>query len=240
MYDIVIHMASLVLVRHGESRWNLCNRFTGWIDVPLSENGIREAHACAKHCKAFDFSAAYTSKLERAHLTLFILLASQNRTGIVQHEHDAKYYRWVKHSNGCGEGEIPVFESSALNERYYGSLQGLDKQQAVERYGAEKVLAWRRNYHARPPGGGECLEDTLKRAQPFLVKQILPRVRKGEDVLLVGHGNTLRTAIKYLEGISDEDIAFVDLPKAHPLVYTFTRGKWKRTSGEFTFDRPLR
>lgn len=240
MYDNAIPMASLVLVRHGESRWNLSNRFTGWIDVPLSENGIREARACAKHCDAYDFSAVYTSKLERAHLTLFILLANQNRTGIVQHEHDAKYYRWTKHSNGYGTSEIPVFESTLLNERYYGALQGLDKQQAVERYGAAKVLAWRRGYHARPPGGGESLDDTLNRAQPFLVKQILPRVRKGEDVLLVGHGNTLRTAIKYLEGISDEDIAFLDLPKAHPLVYTFVRGKWKRTSGEFTFNRPLR
>ena len=233
-------MASLVLVRHGESRWNLSNRFTGWIDVPLSENGIREAHACARHCDTFDFSAAYTSKLERAHLTLFILLAKQNRTGIVQHEHDAKYYRWTEHSNGYGTSEIPVFESTALNERYYGALQGLDKDEAVKRYGAERVLTWRRGYHARPPGGGECLEDTLKRAQPYLVKQILPRVRKGEDVLVVGHGNTLRTAIKYLEGISDDDIAFLDLPKAHPLVYSFVRGKWKRTSGEYTFDRPLR
>lgn len=233
-------MGHLVLVRHGESRWNQCNRFTGWIDVPLSENGIREAHACAKHCKAFDFSSAFTSKLERAHLTLSIILASQNRTGVMQHEHDAKYYRWIKRSNGCGEGDIPVFESAALNERYYGALQGLDKKQAEKKYGSKRVLAWRRGFTSKPPGGGESLAETFDRVEPYFTRHILPRVRKSDDVLFVGHGNAMRAAIKHIENLSDEDIAFVDLPKATPIVYEYRRGAFKRVSGEYHFNRPLR
>lgn len=233
-------MGTLILVRHGESRWNKCNRFTGWIDVPLSRNGMQEAERCAVHCKAFDFSAAFTSKLERAHGTLFITLSKQNRTGVVQHEHDVKYYRWVRHSNACGDGEIPVFESTSLNERYYGSLQGMDKKHAEKRYGAGDVLAWRRSYHARPPGGGESLEDTFNRTLPYFQKHILPRVRRGEQVLLVAHGNTLRAVIKHLEKISDGDVAYLDLPQARPLVYKYSKGAWKRTAGVYAFDRPLR
>jgi 2,3-bisphosphoglycerate-dependent phosphoglycerate mutase len=233
-------MGHLVLVRHGESRWNQCNKFTGWIDVPLSENGIREAQACAKHCKKYKYTSAFTSKLERAHLTLFIILASQDRTGIVQHEHDASYYRWTKRSNACGVDDLPVFESKALNERYYGALQGMEKGEAERKYGAEKLLSWRRGFHARPPGGGESLEDTFKRVQPYFLRHVLPRVKKSEDVLFVGHGNALRAAIKHIENISDDEITFIDLPKATPIIYEYRRGKFHRIEGEYTFRRPLR
>lgn len=232
-------MSNLVLVRHGESRWNLCNRFTGWIDVPLSENGIREAQACAQHCKAFDFSAAFTSKLARAHLTLFIILASQNRTGVIQHEHDAKYYRWIKRSNNCGEGDLPVYESSALNERYYGALQGLDKNAAEKKYGKEKVFAWRRDYRARPPGG-ETLHETFERVWPYVRRHVLPRLKRGEDILFVGHGNTMRSIIRHLDKLPEDEAPFLDLPHGIPIVYRFTRGTWKHVSGEYDFGRPLR
>jgi 2,3-bisphosphoglycerate-dependent phosphoglycerate mutase len=233
-------MGHLVLVRHGESRWNQCNRFTGWVDVPLSEAGIEEAEKCAHQCKKFDFAAAYTSKLERAHSTMNVILAHQNRTGIVQHEHDKKHYKWVAHSNGCGTDDIPVIESTALNERYYGRLQGLEKGEAEKKYGKEKVLAWRRSYDAKPPGGGESLEETFNRVLPFFRKYILPRVRKSDDVLVVAHGNTLRAMIKFIEKISEIDIAFVDLPQAQPIVYEYKRGGFKRISGEYHFNRPLR
>lgn len=232
-------MGYLVLVRHGESRWNLCNRFTGWIDVPLSENGIREAQACAKHCKAFDFSAAYTSKLARTHSTLFIILASQNRTGIVQHEHDAKYYHWIRRSNHCTEDDLPVYESTALNERFYGKLQGMDKDEAERVYGKEKVFAWRRDYHARPPGG-ETLEETFQRAWPYVRRHVLPRLKRGEDVLFVGHGNTLRSIIQHLERLPVEDVPFLDLPERVTIVYRYRHGRWTHVSGEYAFGRPLR
>lgn len=232
-------MSYLVLVRHGESRWNVGNRFTGWVDVPLTAKGIREAVRCSMHCRAFDFDAAFTSNLERAQSTLLIILSLQNRTGIFQHEGQGKHYRWFCTSNKCLPNDIPIFESEALNERYYGKLQGMEKHAAERRYGKAKALAWRRGYADRPPGG-ESLKDTFARAFPYLSRRVLARVKRGENVLLVGHGNTLRATIKSLEGISDHDIALVDLPEGRPIVYEVRRGTFTRVKGSYRFNRPLR
>ncbi|MBI5654126.1 histidine phosphatase family protein [Candidatus Uhrbacteria bacterium] len=232
-------MGKLVLVRHGESRWNLSNRFTGWIDIPLSENGIKEAGRCAVHCKDFDYSAAYTSTLTRAQETLLIILSGQARTGIFQHADDTRYSGWIRNSNRRVGDDIPIFSSSALNERYYGMLQGMDKTAAERKYGKDKVKAWRRGYADKPPHG-ESLEEAHARMHPYLVRNILPKVRRGETVLVTAHGNTLRAAIKHLEGISDQDISYVDLPEAKPLVYEYSRGRYQRIEGEYGFDRPLR
>ena len=232
-------MSHLVLVRHGESRWNLCNRFTGWVDVPLSENGVLEAQRCAKHCKSFNFSAAFTSRLQRAQATLLIILSQQNRTGIFQHRDDPRYSRWISLSNQCGGDDIPVFADSVLNERYYGVLQGMDKRDAERKFGKEKLTAWRRGYADHPPKG-ESLEDAHARMHPYLVRTILPRVKRGEDVLLTAHGNTLRAAIKHLENLSDETIAFVDLPEAMPLIYEYRKGRYQRIAGDYRMNRPLR
>lgn len=238
-YTLKKCMSILVLVRHGESRWNECNRFQGWVDVPLSENGVREAEHCAKHCKEFDFSAAYTSALVRAQETLLLILAQQGRTGIFQHDHDPRYSKWVKTSNHCGDGDIPIFETQTMNERYYGDLQGMEKIEAEKKYGKSKLLVWRRGYEERPPNG-ESLKEVFERVHPYFMKHVQPRLKRGETVLLSGHGNTLRSIIMHLEHITEEDIAFVDLPGARPLVYEFTRGKYKRIAGEYQFDRPLR
>lgn len=232
-------MSTLVLVRHGESRWNVCHRFTGWVDVPLSESGILEAQQCALHCKQFEFNAAFTSRLERAHATLLMILAQQDRTGIVQHDHDPRYSKWVKASNHCGGNDIPVFQSDQLNERYYGTLQGMEKGTAERKFGKHQVLEWRRGYAERPPGG-ESLKDTFERMHPYYVRHIQSRLRKGETVLVSGHGNTLRSLIKFIEKISDQDIPLVDLPEAQPLVYTYARGRYERTAGHYEYDRPLR
>lgn len=233
-------MGKLILVRHGESRWNLEGRFTGWVDVPLSENGVAEAEACAKHCRKFDYSAAFTSALSRAQETLLIILSLQGKTGVFQHgDGEARYRKWIRSSNALRENDLPVFAHTALNERYYGALQGMVKAEADKRFGAEKVLAWRRGYTDRPPRG-ETLEEAHGRMHPLLMRSILPRVRRGENVLVTAHGNTLRAAIKHLEGISEERIAFVDLPPAKPLVYEFQKGRYVRIEGEYRFDRPLR
>lgn len=228
-------MGKLVLVRHGESRWNLSNRFTGWVDVPLSENGIREAHLCARHCEKYQFSLAYTSTLSRAQSTLFSVLSQQGRTAVVQHPEDKRY----GYKNGQLELDIPVRVSSVLNERYYGALQGLIKTAAVEKFGNKKVVHWRRDYHGRPPKG-ESLCDVFLRLQPFIKGHLHRQLKQGHTALLASHGNTLRAIIKSLEGISDEDIAFIDLPHAKPLVYELKNGKYKRIEGEYTFNRPLR
>lgn len=233
-------MGKLILVRHGESRWNLAGRFTGWVDVPLSDNGIKEAESCARHCKKFEYTSAFTSTLSRAQETLLIILSLQQRTGVFQHMNGSlSYAKWIRSSNTVREADIPVYANIALNERYYGALQGIEKTEAEKKFGTEKVLAWRRGYKDRPPRG-ESLEETHARIHPFLMKSILPRVRRGETVLVTAHGNTLRAAIKHLERISEEKIAFIDLPQATPLVYEYRGGNFTRTEGEYRFDRPLR
>lgn len=233
-------MGTLVLVRHGESRWNLSNRFTGWVDVPLSKNGVQEAERCATFCEQFNFDAAFTSKLQRAQATLTIILSHQDRTGIFQHQEEGPHYRWFCESNTCAIDSIPVYDTRTLNERYYGELQGMDKTQAEKKYGVDDVVRWRRSYKARPPRG-ESLKDVESRVRPYLLKKIAPLVAQGKTILVSAHGNTLRAIIKHLENLSPENIALVDLPEAMPLVYTSADGKkFKRVSGEYEFDRPLR
>lgn len=227
-------MGTLVLVRHGESRWNLSNRFSGWVDVPLSENGVLEAQRCAKHCEGYTFSLAYTSALSRAQSTLFIILSQQDRTAIVQHPEDARY----RYKDG-NRADIPVEVSQTLNERHYGLLQGLNKKAAERVYGKDRVICWRRGYHDRPPKG-ESLHDTYNRVLPFFLKVIVPRLRRGHTILVASHGNTLRSLIKYIDQISDEGIACVDLPEARPIVYKYAHGKYRHIEGDYTFRRPLR
>lgn len=232
-------MGKLVLVRHGESRWNVCNRFTGWVDVPLSENGVREAERCAVHCQKYNFSAVYTSALERTHVTASIILSRQNRNGIIQHDESPRYRKWTRLSNTCGGDDIPIYESPVLNERYYGDLQGMDKKQAEKVYGKKQVFAWRRSFSEKPPGG-ESLKQTFMRIHPYFDAHIVPRIAKSETVLLSGHGNTLRAIIMHIEDISKEDIVNIDLPEAKPLVYEYRRGTFVRIAGEYRLNRPLR
>lgn len=227
-------MGRLVLVRHGESRWNLSNRFTGWVDVPLSENGVREAQLCARHCENFRFTIAYTSMLARAQSTLFIILSQQDRTAVVMHEDNRYSYK-----SHLAKNDIPVIRHPALNERHYGLLQGLSKSAADKKYGKKKVLSWRRSFHGAPPQG-ESLHEAFRRVQPFFVTQIEHRLKEGETILVASHGNTLRAIIKNIDGISDKDISFVDLPHAEPVVYDYFRGKYKRYKADYSFDRPLR
>lgn len=231
-------MSFLVLVRHGESRWNLENRFTGWVDIPLSKNGVREAERVARHCLNFKYSVAYTSALERAQATLSIILSRQNKTGIFLHHGNKRYSKM--HTTGKEKDDLPVITSEKLNERYYGDLQGMNKHFAEEKYGKDKVFLWRRGYASRPPRG-ESLKEVHARVHDLLHGEILPSVKRGESILCVAHGNTLRAIIKHLENISSDDVAFIDLPNATPLVYRCSaRGQYIRTEGVYKFSRPLR
>lgn len=191
-------MAILVLVRHGQSQWNLENRFTGWKDVPLSARGEKDAHRAGKVLreKGFRFDIAFTSRLIRASETSRILLEE------------------------LGQSSISTVMDAALNERHYGSLQGLNKAESAAKFGQEQVYQWRRSYSMRPPEG-ESIEDCVQRTTPFFVEHILPRVFEGKNVLVTAHGNSLRPLVKYLENLSPEETASAEFGLCTPYVYHF-------------------
>jgi 2,3-bisphosphoglycerate-dependent phosphoglycerate mutase len=214
-------MFKLVLLRHGESQWNLDNRFTGWTDVDLTDNGRREAKAAGEllQREGYGFDIAYTSVLRRAIRTLWITL-------------DTMDLMW-----------LPVVHSWRLNERHYGALQGLNKAETAARFGEQQVLTWRRAYAVAPDPltpddprwagrdprykhlapsdipATECLRDTVVRVMPFWKDSIAPAIQRGRRVIVAAHGNSLRALIKYLDGISDDDIVGLNIPTARPLVY---------------------
>ncbi|MFP4189942.1 MAG: 2,3-bisphosphoglycerate-dependent phosphoglycerate mutase [Candidatus Woesearchaeota archaeon] len=230
-------MSYLVLVRHGQSMWNLANKFTGWVDVPLSERGILEAMQAAKDLQSLKFDVAFTSNLIRAHQTLFSIMASQKRISVMVHD-DSKHKRYYLHPDVIEKDEVPVYQYQKLNERFYGDLQGMDKDQARRRFGKEQVFKWRRSYSVRPPHG-ESLKDVCRRSVPCFEKMIMPVVKEKKNVLVSAHGNSLRAIIKHLDGISDDDIPHLELPTGKPIVYKYMRGKLLKDNHEHNFDRPL-
>jgi 2,3-bisphosphoglycerate-dependent phosphoglycerate mutase len=211
----------VVLLRHGESTWNKENRFTGWTDVDLSEKGLEEGQAAAKTLKdgGFTFDIAYTSVLKRAIKTLWLTLEGMD-------------LMW-----------IPVYRSWRLNERHYGSLQGLNKAETAAKYGDEQVLIWRRSYDTPPPALEEsddrfpgkdpryedltkeelplteCLKDTVARFVPYWENTIVPVIKEGKKVIIAAHGNSLRALVKYLDNVPDEEIVKLNIPTGVPLVY---------------------
>lgn len=214
-------MHKVVLLRHGQSQWNKENRFTGWVDVPLSPEGEAEARAAGDLLKAegFLFDRAFSSVLKRAIKTLWICLERMDRM-------------W-----------IPIEESWRLNERMYGALQGLDKKEMVDKHGEAQVQLWRRSYDTPPPPMDEthehwpgrdpryaklrpeelprteCLKDTVARFLPYWEGQIAPAIRRGEQVIIAAHGNSLRALVKHLDGVSDADIVGLNIPTGIPLLY---------------------
>lgn len=219
-YKVVMILGKLVLVRHGQSQWNLENRFTGWVDVPLSPKGREEAASAGKKLRDVRFDAMYVSHLMRAIQTLhYILLElSDTRIPIVYHE-EKRILDW-EHYSGEKEKEIPVYQSVDLAERYYGDLQGLNKAETMKKYGDEQVHLWRRSYDINPPNG-ESLKDTCDRTIPYYKNHILPHLHAGKNVLVVAHGNSLRSITKFVENISDTEIPTVEIPTGVPIVYTF-------------------
>ena len=214
-------MHKLVLIRHGESTWNLENRFTGWTDVDLTATGVEQAKNSGRLLKAegYEFDLAYTSVLKRATHTLWHCLDEMDRT-------------W-----------LPVQHSWRLNERHYGALQGLNKAETARQYGDEQVLVWRRSYDTPPPPLAaddarsergdrryanlqpgqvpltECLKDTVERVMPFWTEAMAPAIKAGKRIVVAAHGNSIRALVKYLDNISDSDIVGLNIPNGIPLVY---------------------
>jgi len=187
-------MATLVLVRHGQSVWNKENKFTGWVDVDLSEKGVEEAEKAGELLTDYKFDEAYTSVLKRANRTLDIVLKK------------------------IGQEDIPITKDQALNERMYGDLQGLNKDDTRAKYGEEQVHIWRRSFDVQPPGG-ESLKDTAERVIPYFEKEIAPKIKAGEKLIIAAHGNSLRALIMKLDKLSPEEILNVEIPTGVPKVY---------------------
>ncbi|MDX2257792.1 MAG: 2,3-bisphosphoglycerate-dependent phosphoglycerate mutase [Hyphomicrobiaceae bacterium] len=189
----------LVLVRHGQSQWNRLNMFTGWRDPDLTEQGISEAERAGRMLKAqgFHFDIAYTSLLRRAQRTLDLLL------------------------DEMGQSDLPIIRDVALNERDYGELSGLNKDEARDRWGEEQVLIWRRSYDIAPPGG-ESLKDTAARVLPFYKTRIWPDIKNGKNVVVTAHGNSIRALIMYLEELSAKEILEREVSTGAPMIYRLT------------------
>ena len=196
-------MPTLALVRHGQSQWNLENRFTGWVDVPLTDKGLAEASRAGELLRetGIRFDCAFTSDLQRAQETLRLILEKLGTNG------------------------IPIERDKALNERHYGSLQGLDKAETAEKYGKEQVHIWRRSYDIAPPDG-ESLKDTAARTLPYFERRILGEIAAGRNVLVAAHGNSLRSIVMQLDKLSREEVLELNLDTGVPLVYELdARGK---------------
>lgn len=230
-------MSYLILVRHGESRWNLANKFTGWVDVSLTERGINEASAAAKKLKGYKINHAFTSSLERAHETLNIILSRQKMTAIFLHPIEKKK-NWYSCKHHSERTEIMAHTTDLLNERYYGRLQGLNKDSVSRHYGQKKVMIWRRGYDTRPPGG-ESLKDVYQRVIPFFTKRVVPFLEKNKNVIVASHGNTLRALLKYIEKVPPEHLPHLNLPPGEPIIYQYSHGKYSRLGRPLTFDRPI-
>lgn len=199
-------MSNLILIRHGESQWNLENRFTGWVDVPLSPKGEQEAKAAAELLKSYTFDKAFTSKLKRANDTLAFILKASNQTG------------------------IPTEYDQALNERHYGALQGLNKEETAQKFGADQVHIWRRSYDVPPPadktelnpeGISESLKDTAARTLPYWETKIFPEIKAGKNIIVAAHGNSLRSIVMHLDGLTKEQVLELNIPTGKPLLYVF-------------------
>ncbi len=215
-------MPRLILVRHGQSIWNLQNRFTGWVDVSLSRQGITEAEQAGELLTHEHFDVAFTSALQRAQDTLYeIFKKNSNCHQYVRvHEQSQKWYEHFAATEG-DLSELKIFISEKLNERYYGDLQGLNKDSVIQKYGLEQVLQWRRSYSIPPPNG-ESLEMTAKRVLPYYRQHIIPRLGAGATVLVTAHGNSLRALVMYIESLSAEAIVQKEIPTGIPLIYKFT------------------
>lgn len=220
-------MAKLFLLRHLKSQWNLDDRFAGWADNPLSKEGADSAKTIAGSMAGQTFDVVYTSPLIRNMQTVIeILRNTGDKYPIFIHLDGGKMHKWQNFTD-ISENDLPTYVSEKLNERYYGKLQGLNKEETAKQYGQEKVHLWRRSYNVAPPGG-ESEKDVYKRAMPFYKKYIEKDLKAGKNVLVVASHNSLRAIVKYVENISDEKIIDLELPFGALIKYDFAGEKYMK------------
>ena len=234
-------MALLILMRHGQSMWNAAKLFTGWVDVPLTNQGIDEAIQGGKQIAHYDIDEVHVSTLIRAQMTAMIALAQNdhNKTPVFQYsqpkggldsvsENEARMIEWAQINGDAGNANIlPVHVSWQLNERMYGDLQGLNKDATREQYGAEQVHIWRRSFDVPPPNG-ESLELTAKRTLPYLEENIIPQLSNGNNLFIAAHGNSLRSIIMSIESLTTEEVLSLEVPTGVPIIYRYEAGTWSK------------
>lgn len=219
-------MSKLILLRHGQSQWNLMNLFTGWVDIPLTEKGIQEALEAGRKIRDIPIDLIVTTTLVRAQMTAFLCMSvhSSGKVPVMLHPGEGRLEEWSKiYSKEAEAHTIPVIRCWELNERMYGELQGLNKAETAERFGADQVKLWRRSYDVAPPNG-ESLAMTAARSIPYFEKEVVPHLKAGRNVLIVAHGNSLRSIIMDLDGLSKDEVVHLELPTGLPVIYNCQDG----------------
>jgi 2,3-bisphosphoglycerate-dependent phosphoglycerate mutase len=225
--------AKLIMMRHGQSEWNRLNLFTGWVDIPLSVEGIEESIEGGKKVSDIPIDLIFVSSLIRAQMTAMLVMAyhKSGKVPYVLHPNQGKLEEWAQiHSPTAQEMCVPVVVAWQLNERMYGMLQGMNKQEMREKYGADQVHIWRRSFDVAPPEG-ESLEMTAERSIPYFKEAIMPQLQSGKNVFISAHGNSLRSIAMFLDGLSKEEVVALEIPTGKPLLYDFFDGKWEKSNG---------
>lgn len=223
-------MSKLILLRHGQSTWNEQNLFTGWVDIPLSQKGIEEALAAGAKIANHPIDVIFTSTLMRAQMTATLAMSVHKggKVPCLHHPGEGRLEEWAKvYSPKAKASCIPMYAAWQLNERMYGELQGMNKQEMRDKYGADQVQLWRRSYDIAPPGG-ESLAMTASRTLPYFEEHIAPLAMQGKGVFVPAHGNSLRAIIMHLDKLSHEEVLSLEIATGEPIFYEYSDGRWRK------------
>lgn len=227
-----IYMSKLILLRHGQSEWNKHNLFTGWVDIPLSKQGIEEALAAGRLIRDIPIDLILTSTLIRAQMTAMLAMTEHDsgKIPVILHTGEEKQEAWETIFNEKSKQHtIPVIRSWQLNERMYGELQGLNKKETAEKFGDEQVKLWRRSFDIAPPEG-ESLAMTAQRTIPYFTDVITPYLKKGLNIFVSAHGNSLRAILMHMEKLSKDEVLHLEIATGEPLIYEYTEGNFSKIS----------
>ena len=223
-------MVKLILMRHGQSQWNLYNLFTGWVDISLSAQGVQEALEAGRRIQNEPIDIIFTSTLIRAQMTAMLVMTVHHsgKVPVILHSGEGRLEEWSKiYSPHATEQTIPVIRAWELNERMYGELQGIDKKELAEKYGAEQVQIWRRSFDVPPPEG-ESLQMTAARSIPYFEENIVPCLERGQNVFVAAHGNSLRSIIMDLDKLTPQEVVRLELATGLPVIYHYENGQFTK------------